>query len=302
MSVSHEQSVPDCFDALVGLDDAVRSELLPGQKYVVVGGVVTDALMHENSWYDHATDTLVATDMAAAKPIIRENGTRRDVDVVILDHISDERKDRVKHAIGESVRNAVGQKMVVSVFAFEKRKKLDVVNRVVSTLRNWTSDRTIDEDGVLRYEMYPLEVVVNPESYEKLSTLRLPNGVEVPIFYPTGHILAYDMRSISSRRFKDMKKVPEMEKRAYADPVFKEAAETGIFKEWRLFAEGLKKLREGTLSKDSPLVRKGVHPSELEIAKAKSKGYGWIESQQQVVDFAQKESVQKVLNLIVRSA
>lgn len=291
-------STPNCYHALEGLNEAISSQLDHDQRYVVVGGVVTGAIKHEGTTFHHAGSRLMPTSMKSAEPVIRDNGTVRDVDVVVLDRLSEEQGLAVKAAMKSSIIKAVGQEMVVSVFGFDERQEMTRERRVQAAMKAWTSKRTVDEYGVHRYELYPIEKVVSPESYQSWDMLT-PNGATVPVLNPLGHMLAYRMRSISGLRTKDAEKVSEMKDRIMGEEEFVQGLGEGPFVDWAEFADGLEALREDRFRDYALLTREGAKLSEIVAANTKSRGLAWIEGNKKIVDFAQKDWMQKILNFSI---
>lgn len=286
----------NCFEAIHELDTAMRDVIPDGMNYMVLGGIASSALRHPDTKFDpFPIGGIVCATADAAEPIIRENGTRRDIDVLVTGVLDDEKSRKIK----ETVREATGGQLVVSVFDF------DTHNPHYSALakaKAGVSHRTVDEDGTLRYELYPLSQVVAPETYEPWH-LVTSAGLKVNVLNPAGHVLAYRMRSISGTRTKDESKVAEMASNVLVVPELRQAIHEGPFLDWLAFAEAIPRI----LSKQMGLGDGILVP---EATKAALVGFRWkgkllrmLESNEFVVKLAQDEDgpLQKVLNFFVRA-
>jgi hypothetical protein len=282
-----------CFDVLGDVDAAVREVLTPDQPYYVLGGIATAAIKDPDSVFDHQTSRLIAS-REANEPVIRENGTRRDIDVLVLDVLSEDQATKVKLAISV----AVGKSLVVSTFGLNWHEESSKLASVGNLFSDWTSKRTLDEHGKLRYELQPLEQEVPRESFSPWA-LELPNGDEVAILNPAAHMLAYYMRSISGLRVKDQAKVEIMRQRILTDPLFVEQVHDGPLKSWVSFADDIAKLGN---KGDARELGYDLGRVTTFVAHQKSKMLRFFESNETIVKHAQKGILQAMLKPFVGSS
>lgn len=231
-----------CYEVIRELDEAVKGVLWPDQEYFVLGGIATAAINDAESIFDHQTDSLIASP-SSALPVARANGTRRDIDVLVLDKLSKEQAGRIKSTISE----AVGNTLVVSIFGVEEHHEPTPLRRIGRLATSWTSKRTVDETGQHYYELAPLIQAVPVESYRPWR-LELPDDDyrEVSILNPAAHMLAYYIRSISGERPKDKQKVDAMRHKIESDPVFNKQIYSGQLRSWLDFATGIQGIVDGT--------------------------------------------------------
>lgn len=284
-----------CYDVIGDLDSAMRGVLAPGQKYFVLGGIASGAIMHEKTEIDHGGRSLVPT-RDSGQSIFREAGSRRDVDILVDDVLDDERAARIKGV----VQDAIDGQLIVSVFGFEHRKEAG--SKLARAAGEWLSSRTIDDNGVIRYELFPLVQEVDASTFEEWK-LELPQGNHVSVLNPAGHTLAYGMRSISGVRHKDTKgnKYGKMVDRVFDDPVFCNDIQHGRYRPWLDFACAIYDLRDGRLPRESPLISPTATRADIEIFRAKSKSLHFAEGLDKIVDFAQQDRIQEILNIFIRA-
>jgi hypothetical protein len=290
-----ERETPDCYWAISELDDAMRDSLGPWQRYFVLGGIASGALRHPDTVIDTATRTVIAAE-GSGELTVRQNGTTRDIDILVDDVLTDETADRVKASVAE----ATGGALVVSVFGLDAHTPDTPASRLKNTATHWVSRRTIDENRTHRYELHPLSQAVPRESYEPWR-LYTPDNRVVNIFNPAGHVLAYAMRSVSGVRAKDTDKLYEMTNNVLRHPELKDEIKEGVFRPWLDFAVAVYDMRDNTLPPDSPLIKEGTNRVELAAARWKGKLLHFIEDQERIVDIAQHERIQKLLNFVIRA-
>ncbi len=281
-----------CYEVIDGLDKAIRETLTPSQQYFVLGGIATAAINHPESVFDHQTDHLIAAPESTV-PVLRDNGTRRDVDMLVLDVLSPDQATAIKRVVSA----AVGDALEVSVFGLSPHRDMTTVRRLGRSLTAWTSERTIDDNGILRYELFPLEQIVSQESYSPW-TLELPSGEGVAIFNPAAHMLAYYLRSISGLRAKDVSKVDAMRYRVMGEPIFQQQIFDGPLQSWWEMANDIGRLGDRK-SIDRLLEEKHGTKLELEAAHWRGKLLKTFESNATIVTYAQKGLLQKLLKSFV---
>lgn len=227
-----------CFEVMNDVHADLSKELANEDGYRLVGGIVSHALLGHDTVIDHIGKAIITT-MESSQTIIREDGSKRDADIV-LPYISNKvTAERVRQTVEESTQH----QLVGSVFSFEAKKQLTKNDRLAATLLHWTSHRTIDAQGRYYYELYPLSREVPTESYEPWN-LQLPSGNIIKTFSPLAVLMAYKTRSISGIRHKDMSKVSALEDKILGDPVFKEQLLDGIFTPWQQFADDIMSLNQ----------------------------------------------------------
>lgn len=289
------EQILSCYDVVSVLDDVSRQTLTSNQQYYVLGGIATSAIIHPDTVFDHQTERVIPT-QAASQPLKRENGTLRDIDILVLDTLDKDTAKSIKNSISE----AIGKSLIVSVFGINEHQPTDSGHRIYQSLSTWTSKRTIDTENQHYYELYPLIQKVPKESYRPWK-LELPNGSDIAVFNPAAHLLAYYVRSITSVRSKDLEKVITMKNIIENNPVFKEQIEEGAFSSWKQFANDIKLM----LTTDDEFIASqypDISKTELNIYRQKVKILNFLESNERMVRYAQKGLIQKVLAPIIGSS
>lgn len=285
-----------CYEVIEGVDQAIEESLPIDIPYFVLGGVATAALRHEGTFFD-IRERIVYAQEESSEDTVRPNGTRRDIDILVGGLLSRAAGDRVKARVEEAVEG----KLEVSVFGFKEHVPgYWSTERLKKRALSWTSERTIDQNGIHRYELFPLQQEVNPKSYEqwRLVTPRM----EVGILNPVGHVLAYSMRSITGPRPKDSEKFNDIYQRVFSYEELAEQVDRGIYSSWRKFADAIISYRTGELPKYSSLLSVNERKIDRSIYKLKSNWLSLLESQQSIVKIAQYPLVQRVLSPFVKSA
>jgi hypothetical protein len=219
------------------------------QRYYLLGGITAGAIVNKQTRFDHDSRVIEPTN-DSAELNMRDNGTLRDADVLVLDVLSDVRAREINDVIAQ----ALGRRLLGSVFGVDKREETKPQTSW------WTSRRTVDAAGTHRIQLHPLEQVLPEESYEPWD-MQLPEGGVVSTLNPAGIRLAYGFRSVSGLRPKDKNKVNAMDKRLHQEPEFMEQIHEGPFKPWLDMAEAVRLLRwplPGRMKKVSPLLAEGA--------------------------------------------
>ncbi len=252
-----------CYEVMAEVK-AVTDEVLPGAPVFLVGGGPAAAIISEASRYDHDAKRLIPS-VGSAESTIRPNGSRRDLDLVAMRLLKDGEGARAERAILE----AINERMVVSVFGLEPRHRMDRKFKAIRSVADWTSRRTLDENGVHRYEIYPLEQVIDQPGlvYEEWM-MNLPGGGEIPIMPPDTTVLNYDVRSVSPRA-KDQAKLAAMKRNVMAEPEFVERI-NGPLRPITELAEAIVALGNNTLDRSSPLLVDGTGLAALGLFRARA--------------------------------
>lgn len=285
-----------CYEVIADVDQAMKESMPEGRRYFVLGGIATGALKHDHTYIDTFTKRVYATS-ESAESTIRDNGTCRDIDILVDGNISKDAGKKIKSCVEE----ATECKLEVSVFGFEERAPAaSAVERLKKRVLSMTSKRTIDESGILRYELFPLEQEVNEESFEQWR-LQTPYG-DVGMLNPAAHVLAYRMRSITGLRPKDAEKYNQMHRRVFLNPEFIEQVQDGKYRPWRDFADAITLYGNGELPVIDPKISEHAGKYENEIYKARAKALSLFERQSFFVNIAQNPLIQKILNPFIGSA
>lgn len=240
-----------CYEVMPEVQ-AVIQEVLPGAPVFLVGGGPAAAIGHEATRYDHDSKRVIAT-TESAESTMRPNGSLRDLDLVAMRLLGHDEGRLAEQAILE----AINHRMVVSVFGLEPRQGFTPGFRFARSFADWTSRRTIDEDGIHRYEIYPLQQVVDrPDVVYEEWALELPTGGEISIMPPDTTVLNYSIRSVSPRA-KDKKKIALMRQNVEAEPEFVERIH-GPLQPIQELADAIVALGNNSLDKSSPLLAPGV--------------------------------------------
>jgi hypothetical protein len=246
---------------------AVTDEVLPGAPVFLMGGGPAAAIVHPGTKYDHDGRRMIPT-VDSAEPNIRDNGTLRDLDLLSFRVLEEGEGPRAEEAILEAIDN----RMVISVFGLDRYRPPNPLSRAMGAVLHWTSHRTLDENGIHRYQMYPLEQII-PEAelvYEEWQ-MELPNGGEISIMSPDTTVLNYDVRSVYPRK-KDQQKLNRMKRRIQYEPEFVERID-GPLRPVQEFADGILALGNGMLDQDSPLLISGVTMFGRGAFRARAEAY-----------------------------
>jgi hypothetical protein len=278
-----------CYEVMKGVSP-VTDELFPGTPVFLMGGGPAAAIRHPKTYYDHE-NRRIAPAADSAESSIRDNGTRRDLDLLVFRVLE---KGEAK-AAEKAILEEINERMVVSVFGLDARRQPRPIFRLVRSLADWTSRRTIDEQGVHRYEIYPLEQVL-PEAeavYEEWK-MELPGGKDISIMSPDTTVLNYDVRPVSPRH-KDQAKLRQMKMNILTEPQFVERM-NGPLRPVSELAEAILALGQGELSSDSPMLVDGVTIFGRGAFRARAAAHTFGGRHEKVVKFiGHNEAVQKTI-------
>lgn len=202
----------NCIDIVVPFGDAMNHQ---GQPEIhIMGGIGSAALTHPSTLIlpderfivtgpDFLEDPAV---QRALQPIRPEDGTRRDLDILVMSTDGEEitSVERLAKAIVE-------EQLDVSAFGLHDAAELEDQRENPGgwhAVTTFVSDRFKYPDGSMKKGLFPFEVPIDPEVLE---TWHLEIGDRVfPVANPASTILNYLTRSISGLRAKDAAKVQTM--------------------------------------------------------------------------------------------
>ncbi len=194
----------DCFDVVVPFLDRMAGTAIP---YQILGGVSVLPFLAGSV---EPAGRRVAGTGGLTLPTVRENGSRRDLDVLVLSTRSDP-VDQVRRIAAE----AVGAELETSVFSLRPLEQLrDQRERpVAATCRTFLGDRYAAEDAAGRITrvyraLFPFAVEVETGSLETWHVEL--GGTVMPVQRPGSLIAGYLTRSISGVRPKDLAKVDRL--------------------------------------------------------------------------------------------
>lgn len=267
----------NCYDIIGDIEPVMREVIPEDVPYFVMGGMAAKPLTEAATEYESSRRVIIPADTPHISQF-RDNGTKRDIDLLAL--TADQTiLDAGKEALNDHIR---GQ-LEVSVFGLKDHEQ-HTRSPKVRLLADFLSERTIDDQGVVRYVLGTIEQEVQPESLDPWQ-VALPNGVKLPVMHPLAQVLAYQTRSISGRRYKDRAKLAEMETNIL--PQFKNELEAdGLFAEWQQFAATIEAMKLGVV---------GDTKVEQLVYQAKARGLAFVEKFERIVDFAQSERVQETI-------
>lgn len=181
------------------LHDRMKNDILPhGVNYTVVGGLGAHAITHalKIDW----DEGIVTVDPAAELPRIRDNGTVRDLDMLV--HSSNAEDITVYRG---GINNIINGAMVTSIFGLRpyesnRRGILDVVGR-----------RYITDDGHPFWRASGVETAIPPEGLRPWCVQRSGETVYT-IINPVAQLGAYMNRSIAGQRPKDKEKIGDLKR------------------------------------------------------------------------------------------
>lgn len=282
-----------CYEVM-GEVQAVAEEVLPGAPVLLVGGGPAAAIRHESTRYDHENRRISPT-MESSEPTIRSNGSKRDLDLIAMRILQPGEGPAAEKALLE----AIGERMTVSVFGLEPRDESGAVNILKRSLFDWTSRRTVDEQGVHRYEIFPLEqTIYEPEVVYEPWAMELPTGGEIPVMPPDTTVLNYFVRPVSPRA-KDQEKIGLMVNNILDHPEFRERMSSGG-PLWpvRQLAHGIAQLGRDELPPDSPLLSPLTSPETIKAFQMRAAIHTQFGRYEKIVKLiGHNEAVQKAIKV-----
>jgi len=227
-------------------------------KVQIIGGVGSAALMDHDVVIDVKNKEVIAPE-SMDLPTMRPNGSRRDLDVLVLSSSTAE-IEAVEHLIDHTVKGELDpsvfglkkegplkKQMLSPIFGFAAIRtclsdRYEVSNETELLLTPYSSQLRISRDGGrfgMVKSLFPLAVPIDPESLE--TWVLTVGDSSIPIPNPAMSIINYTNRSISGIRPKDKSKVERL-----ASNVFTKAPE---LREWAIHGPGSSQVYLGELLK-----------------------------------------------------
>lgn len=179
--------------------------------YQIVGGVGSAALADPKSEVRPDTIEIIA-DKNLSLPTYREDGNKRDLDVLVLSND----KDRVAEVV-EVAQDTIGDELEIGIFGLKtlEQAQKQIARPYTSSAMRWLSDRYVDMDTKLGVKLlFPFAVDL---PLDTLETWRLQfNNTTIPIPHPGTTLLNYLTRSISGLRAKDHDKVQKIATKVFS--------------------------------------------------------------------------------------
>lgn len=240
----------DCIDIIAPFTEHIERYAAATSNIQIMGGIGSAALTHAQTEifpYEHRIVTGHGFRQdpqvrAALEPIRPEDGTCRDLDVLVLS--ADEREVGVVEKLAE--RTVDGQ-LDISVFGLHKAAQLQeqIANPFGwQAFKTFVSDRYVNPDGSMQKALFPFAV---PLDKANLETWRLEiDDHEFPVAHPAATVLNYLTRSITGLRAKDAAKVDVMARQVFtAAPELREWSVDGPGRTQMNLAAILHTLRHG---------------------------------------------------------
>lgn len=187
------------FETIARISASLEAHEIP---HAIVGGTVTGALTTNETQIIPSSKLLVAPESSDSS-LLRENGTRRDADILILS------ANQGVIADAKTLANeASHDELAVSAFGFQRWRDFESrgARLGAEVLRYYTSTREQDESGTVYHRVYPLQATV-PWTLLEGWRMQLPKDMgEIRIMDPRYHMISYATRSVGGLRPKDAKK------------------------------------------------------------------------------------------------
>jgi hypothetical protein len=231
----------NCVDLVVPLVHELDSE---GVKFQIMGGVGSVALAGE--FISVGQDRTIHTRDKIHLSQFRDNGSKRDVDVLVL---SDD--DAEIYKAEKIAQEVIGDELEISIFglktwwdlAAQKRRPVKSLSKVFLADR-YTGIQEIDE---CYKALFPFIAPIEPETLETWYVPVQSSGSRtlVPIPHPGATILNYATRSVSGIRPKDKAKLDSISTHIHHNfPGIRTWLHEGPGREQLLFARMIHSLRQ----------------------------------------------------------
>ena len=232
----------DCFAAVRPFIDALDSPAAAGDVQII-GGVSTSALSHPSTEIHVDTKEIIAP-RGFSLSRHREDGTLRDVDVLVLSSNS-QRVYEVERTLQQTTGNTL-ERSVFGIRPAESLREQTAHPLGLRALRTFLSDRYDTPRGASSRvkSLFPFAVPLPDETLETWSLIVLPEddaaGEQViPVPHPGTTLVNYCTRSISGLRPRDAAKITHV-----AENVFSVSPD---IRSWLIDGPGASQLELGTL-------------------------------------------------------
>jgi len=212
-----EVAGPNCIDIIAPFRDEMDRHGMP--EIQIMGGIGSAALVHPGTEINLEEQSVVTsadflgdkTVQGLLAPIRPEDGTRRDLDMLVLSSY-----DSDVELVESMAELTVDGTLDNSVFGLHKAAELkeQIANPFGwRAFKTFLSDRYEWSDGRMKKSLFPFAVPVDREVFD---TWRLEVGDQAfPITNPATMVLNYLTRSISGLRPKDADKVDRMARHVF---------------------------------------------------------------------------------------
>src|SRR5690348_15812051 len=95
-------SNPTCFEVIGELDEAMRMMLPEDVNYYVLGGIASAALQ-DPATHLNVQDSEVVARPSAEMSVMRDNETRRDIDILVGSVVPQHTRQRIHEAVSAAV-------------------------------------------------------------------------------------------------------------------------------------------------------------------------------------------------------
>lgn len=204
----------------------------------ILGGLGMAALVQPNIIIENDDRRVIVPEMPFL-PAHREDGTKRDVDVLVLSS-DPARVSEVSTMLDDSIGDAL-EKSVFDIRPSETLRKQLVDPLGFRALRTLLSDRYEKDpyaSGEYVKSLFPFSVPLTPDALETWTLVLGQDGIEVPIPHPGTTLANYTNRSISGLRPRDADKITHV-----AENVFGVAPE---IKDWMMDGPGKSQIELST--------------------------------------------------------
>lgn len=200
MSDFERELGPNAYDALLELDTAFQEEDVDHR---FLGGMAATAVASLD-WVDVDAHNLVAP-QGLYKPAIREGGSVRDADTLLMTTDVDEAIRAT-----EIARDVLEGRLVFRAFRFKDHEThLTGFNAVRRRTFDFTSERTMDAEGNTYFVAVPFVTPVRPETYEPW-TVQVGDRGTFQTVNPAVAIASYEVRSLGGTRPRNRSDVKAM--------------------------------------------------------------------------------------------
>lgn len=227
----------NCFEIVSAIDEPLTNAL--GETaYAVLGGITTTVLMNPRTLIDEREQTITPPPEINLSSI-RENGTQRDIDVLVMSSSSE-----VVNQVEDQVEEILGDELEVSVFGLKKASYLK--SKKLRTILQVSSQRVEVSPQTIKAVLGPIEADLPRELFRPWK-MQLPSGT-LSVLHPIAHALCYRTRSINGVRPRDLEKLAIMEANIAAKIMNDD--EYAKFTNWYNFASDIESLKKASTRKE----------------------------------------------------